>query len=82
MGSSNLLESIISMVKASKSPSEAVQERLKLSGVMSETVSSATPGCSPGEGNNTRQKGPDLLLLSKAPLCHAGSTASWGRACE
>lgn len=81
MGSSNLLESIISMVKTSKSPLEAVQERLKLSGVMSETVSSATPGSSPGEGN-TGSDGPQLLLLSKAPLCHAGSTLSWGRGCE
>lgn len=35
--SSNLLESIISMVKVSKIPSVAVQDRLKLSGVMSET---------------------------------------------
>lgn len=35
--STNLLESIISMVKLSKAPSVAVQERLKLSGVMSET---------------------------------------------
>lgn len=35
---SNLLESIISIVNMSKIPSVAVQERLKLSGVTSETV--------------------------------------------
>lgn len=35
---SNLLESIISMVKVSKIPWVAVQERLKLSDVMSETL--------------------------------------------
>lgn len=42
--SKNLLESTISMVKVSKAPSVAVQERLKLSGVMSETVKFPTSG--------------------------------------
>lgn len=63
MGSSNLLESIISIVKMSKSPLVVVQERLKLSGVMSETVSSPTSGCNPEEGNNIGQKGTALYLL-------------------
>lgn len=73
MGSSNLLESIISIVKTSKSPLVVVQERLKLSGVMSETVSSPTSGCTPEEGNNIGQKGTALycLLLRNAMLLSA-----------
>lgn len=68
MGSSNLLESIISIVKTSKSPLVVVQERLKLSGVMSETVSSPTSGCAPEEGNNIGQKGtvPNSSVLLSA----------------
>lgn len=46
--SSNLLESIISMVKVSKAPSVAVQDRLKLSGVMLETFKFPISG-SPAE---------------------------------
>lgn len=46
--SRNLLESIISMVKVSKAPSVAVQERLKLSRVMSETFKFPISG-SPAE---------------------------------
>lgn len=70
MGSSNLLESIISIVKTSKSPLVVVQERLKLSGVMSETVSSPTSGCTPEEGNNIGQKGTAQCLLLEM-LCFA-----------
>lgn len=47
--SSNLLESIISMVKVSKAPSVAVQERLKLSGVMSETLKFPISGSPAGK---------------------------------
>lgn len=71
MGSSNLLESIISIVKTSKSPLVVVQERLKLSGVMSETVSSPTSGCTPEEGNNIGQKGTAQCLLLLEMLCFA-----------
>ena len=44
MVSRNLLESIISTVKVSKAPSVAVQERLKLSEVMSETLKFPSSG--------------------------------------
>ena len=56
--SKNLLESTISMVKVSKAPSVAVQERLKLSGVMSETVKFPTSGpvAERGGGEERRQK--------------------------
>lgn len=78
MGSSNLLESIISIVKTSKSSLVVVQERLKLSGVMSVTVSSPTSGCAPEEGNDTGQKGTalHLLLLRDAALLSAAAAGS------
>lgn len=53
--SRNLLESIISMVKVSKAPSVAVQERLKLSGVMSETLRFPISG-SPAEKGGMGEK--------------------------
>lgn len=53
--SRNLLESIISMVKVLKAPSVAVQERLKLSGVMSETFKFPISG-SPAEKGGVGEK--------------------------
>lgn len=53
--SRNLLESIISMVKVSKAPSVAVQERLKLSVVTSETFKFPISG-SPAEKGGIREK--------------------------
>lgn len=54
--SSNLLELIISIVKISKIPSVAVQERLKLSGVMSETVKFLISGSSAEKGGVREKK--------------------------
>lgn len=53
--SRNLLESIISMVKVSKAPSVAVQERLKLSEVTSETLRFPSSG-SPAEKGGVEEK--------------------------
>ena len=53
--SRNLLESIISMVKVSKAPSVAVQERLKLSEVTSETLWFPSSG-SPAEKGGVEEK--------------------------
>lgn len=49
IGLSNLSESTISMIKVSKAPSVAVQERLKLSGVMPETFKFPISGSPAGE---------------------------------
>jgi hypothetical protein len=53
---SNLLESIISMVKVSKTPSVAVQERLKLSAVMSETFKLPISGSLAEKGRGGREE--------------------------
>lgn len=55
VGLSNLSESTISMIKVSKAPSVAVQERLKLSGVMSETFKFPISG-SPAGGKKRNKR--------------------------
>lgn len=54
--SKNLLESTISMVKVSKAPSAAVQERLKLSGVIPEIVRFPISGSAAEKGGVGEKK--------------------------